>query len=337
MSFATKLGTAVHGQLLREPRANLGTKFGLSYYLFFLTGTSTAVAPFQNGALTTPFSSNQITSDANGRFPAIYLDGSVIYKVQFYNSLGALLHTLDPYTPQLSIQGLSTNVTYGPQIAATGEMTLPAPNSGGSGITLTLNAGALGTTPLKVTANAPGQPAIIINSSATTGAQTATFAAANKPGTATSSPAGWLPIQCDGTLYYTPIWHGNNFTPYTAPPNPIQSQSITGSGSAGHGGGGSVTWNPNGTLNGNFTGSVNSSNWYVPTTTGIGSSYWLQMTATSGTITGITSGAWTSMASAIGPVGSAFIGTVSGSWAISTNATGNPVVGGGSFSLGTSL
>lgn len=214
MSFPTKLGVAVEGQLLREPRINLGLKWAGSYYLFFLTGTSTAVAPFQNGALTTPFGSNQVTADATGLFPAIYLDGSIIYKVQFYNSAGALQWTLNPYTPPLSTQGLSTNVTYGPQIATTGEVILPAPASGGTGITLTLTAGVLGTTLLKVTANLPGQPAIIINSAATTGAQTATFAATNKPGTATSSPAGWLPIQCDGVLYYTPIWHGNNFTPY---------------------------------------------------------------------------------------------------------------------------
>jgi len=50
-----------------------------------------------------------------------------------------------------------------------------------------------------------GNPAITIDSSVGTGASTATFSATNKPGS-NSSPTKWLPIKCDGTTYYVPLW-----------------------------------------------------------------------------------------------------------------------------------
>ncbi|MBV8147018.1 MAG: hypothetical protein JO184_18660, partial [Gammaproteobacteria bacterium] len=48
--------------------------------------------------------------------------------------------------------------------------------------------------------------ALGINGQATTGSQTATFAAGNKPGAGAAGPARWLPIKLDGTLYYIPCW-----------------------------------------------------------------------------------------------------------------------------------
>lgn len=164
-----------------------------------------------------PFSpTGRVTSNSFGRFPAIYLDPSIIYRVQFFNSSGSWL--VDPYVSQLSTVGTSSLSAFGLRIAPTGEVVMLAPNTGGSGLTLTLNASVLGTTPLRLNGTVPGTSALIINSAVTTGAQTATFVAANKPGTATSAPAGWLPITCDGVQYYTPIWHGNPFTPYTPAP-----------------------------------------------------------------------------------------------------------------------
>jgi hypothetical protein len=220
VSYPTLFGrVSYQGTPFHEAQVCLGPKFASSYYLFFLSGTSTPTNVYQLGAPATTFSpTGKVTSDAFGRFPAIYLDPSVIYRVQFFNSANVMQWQQDPYVSQLSTVGTSSLSAFGLKISGSGEMTVPAPNTGGSGVTMTLNAGVLGTTPLRVNGTVPGASAIIVNSSATTGAQTATFAATNKPGTATSSPAGWLPITCDGVQYYTPIWHGNPFTPYMSPP-----------------------------------------------------------------------------------------------------------------------
>jgi hypothetical protein len=58
-----------------------------------------------------------------------------------------------------------------------------------------------------LTGTAAGTPALSIATSATTGAQTATFSATNKPGAATqTSPTKWLPVTLDGTTYYIPAY-----------------------------------------------------------------------------------------------------------------------------------
>jgi hypothetical protein len=233
MSFPTVQGRVVEGVTYREARVDLGTRFASSFYLFFLSGTSTPTNVYQDGALTTPFSpTGKVTADAFGRFPAIYLDPSVIYRVQFFNSASVMQWQQDPYVSQLSTVGTSALSAFGIDIAPTGEFTMPAPNTGGSGITLTLDAGKLGSTPLRLNGTVPGASTLIVNSAATTGAQTATFAATNKPGTSTSAPAGWLPITCDGVQYYTPIWHGNPFTPYTPAPTGAIIHIFTTPGSA---------------------------------------------------------------------------------------------------------
>jgi hypothetical protein len=245
MSYSTVQGRAVEGVPMREPRVDLGTRFGSSFYLFFLSGTSTPTNVYQDGALTVPFSpTGQVTSDAFGRFPAIYLDPSIIYRVRFFNSASVQQWQQDPYISQLSTVGTSALSAFGVNIATTGEFTIPAPNTGGSGVSLTLNASTLGTTPLRLNGTIPGTSALIVNSAATTGAQTATFAATNKPGTSTSAPAGWLPLTCDGVQYYTPIWHGNPFTPYTPAPTGAVIHIYTTPGSATE----SIVSAPNGTV-----------------------------------------------------------------------------------------
>jgi hypothetical protein len=40
----------------------------------------------------------------------------------------------------------------------------------------------------------------------TTGAQVATFVASNKPGSATTSPSTWLPVNVAGATHYIPCW-----------------------------------------------------------------------------------------------------------------------------------
>jgi hypothetical protein len=88
---------------------------------------------------------------------------------------------------------------------AQGEMTLSAPVPGGAGITLTVPARAGGTA-LELVGSGAGAPALIANSTVVAGAQTATFTATNKPGSATTAPTKWLPITCDGATYYLPLW-----------------------------------------------------------------------------------------------------------------------------------
>jgi hypothetical protein len=326
VSYPTVTGDAVEGVPYREAQSCLGTAFAGSTYQFFLSGTSTPANVYQDGALTTPFpNTGFVVSDNYGRFPPIYLDTSVIYRVQFYDRTNTLRWTVDPYTPLLSTVGTSSLSAYGFQIAPTGEFTLDAPNSGGTGITLALKAGVLGSAPLEVIGTLPGNSAIIINSSATTGTQTATFTATNKPGTATSSPAGWLPITCDGVQYYTPIWHGNPFTPYA--PNPsAQGESIAGS---------SVTLNGNG-LTTVIGGGAVPSNWFSPTSAGIGASYYINITklaGPSGVNFSAAQGVWTNIGAGGLTITSNAQATIEGSYQLSSSVSGIPVVASGFIEL----
>jgi hypothetical protein len=225
-------GRPIEGLLMREAQSCLGPKFASSTYKFFLSGTTIPANVYMDGFLTTPFpAAGVVSSNQFGRFPPIYLDPSVIYRVQFFNSANVQQWQQDPYIVPLSTVGTSSLSAFGFSIAQTGEVTLDAPNSGGTGVTLTLNAGGVGSAALNVAGTLPGASAIIVNSSATTGTQTATFAAANKPGTTTSAPVGWLPITCDGVQYYTPLWFDNdNFVPYVVRPGFI---SIRNAGSSG--------------------------------------------------------------------------------------------------------
>lgn len=328
MSYPTIKGRAVEGLLYREAQSDLGPKFANSYYLFFLSGTSTPTNVYQNGTLTTPFTSagtGKVVSDNFGRFPAIYLDPSIIYRVQFFNRLNVQQWQVDPYTSQLSTVGTSTLSAFGFRIAPTGEATMPPPNTGGSGVTLTLNASALGTTPLQISSNLPGNSALIVNSSATTGAQTATFTATNKPGTATSSPAGWLPITCDGVQYYTPIWHGNNFTPYASSPSAL-GEIINAT---------SVTFGGNGVTTATG-GTAVPGNWFTPATTNVGAGYFINITRTGGT-PGVNfsaaQGAWTNITSGGINIATTAQGVANGTYQLSTSITGSPVVASGTINL----
>jgi collagen type VII alpha len=320
------LGIAVEGTPFREPQSCLGPAFAGSTYQFFLTGTSTPANIYQDGALTTPFPiTGYVTADNYGRFPPIYLDPSVIYRVQFFNSANVQLWQLDPYTSQLSTVGTSALSAYGFQIAATGEVTVLAPNTGGSGVSLTPNSGALGSVSLKVVGTLAGNSAIIVNNSATTGTRTATFTATNKPGTATSSPAGWLPITCDGVQYYTPIWHGNPFTPYTPSPS-AQGEMINAT---------SVTFTGSGltTVTG---GTATPSNWYAPASPGTGASYYINITKTGG-LSGLAfsaaQGAWTNIGSGGLTISSNAQAAITGTYQISTSVSGTPLVASGTITL----
>lgn len=326
MSFPTVAGRAVEGVPYREAQMCLGPAYAIASYQFFLSGTSTPTNVYQDGALTTPFPiTGVVSADNYGRFPPIYLNTAIVYRVRFYDSTNTLRWTVDPYTAPLATVGTSALTAYGITVAPTGEVAIPAPNTGGTGVSLTLKAGALGSAPLQISSTLPGNSALIVNSSATVGGQTATFTATNKPGTATSSPAGWLPITCDGVQYYAPIWHGNNFTPYIPNPSAL-GEMINGA---------VATFNGNGTTT-MVNGTATPSNWFAPTTANIGAGYYINITKTgglSGLVFTAAQGAWTNITSGGLAIASNAGATITGTYQLSTSVSGSPIVASGTISL----
>lgn len=202
------------GQLFYDPVARPLSSVGIAmpgaYYNFYNSGTSTPATVYQDPALTLPWPTlslngsaaifSLVQADGTGAMPPIYLNPQTIYRVQLYTSAFQLVEDVDPYIPSMLTTG------NGPlQIDAQGEVTINAPTPGGTGITLSLTARSGGQA-LQLTAAAVGSAALIANSTVVVGAQTATFTATNKPGSGTTAPSKWLPIQADGALYYLPLW-----------------------------------------------------------------------------------------------------------------------------------
>jgi hypothetical protein len=106
------------GALFNDPRAKPLSTSGQfqsgCYYCFFNTLTTTSALVYSDGFLTTPLSQpapasvNPVAGTVaagDGRFVPIYMDPTVIYRVQLYNAAGVLLEDTDPYIPPQS--GLS--------------------------------------------------------------------------------------------------------------------------------------------------------------------------------------------------------------------------------------
>lgn len=100
------------GILFNDPQArplsNSGQFQPGAYYLFYLTGSTTPVNVYADGALTTPLSQvpaqaqPSCTADAFGRFNPIYLNPAVVYRVQLFTSAGIKTEDTDPYVVPLS-------------------------------------------------------------------------------------------------------------------------------------------------------------------------------------------------------------------------------------------
>jgi hypothetical protein len=313
---------------------DLGPSFAGAVYTFFLTGTGTATPVYQDGNLSVPFSvpTNTVTADANGRFPAIYLDNTIAYKVVLTAAvIPGGSRTVDPYNVALATTGSSSVEALGLSVDAQGEYAIAAPAAGGAGVTLTINATPANTgAALALIGNQPGTPLLVVNLCATTGAQTATFAATNKPGTTTSAPAGWLPVRCDGVLYYTPLWFDNNFI------TPPRYTFVGGSASGPIISAANVTFNGDGTLTLTGAGATASpAQWFAPATGGVGVGYYIKTTITSGgagqTLTA--TGAWTNITSSGLLVQSNSGAPLTATYQISSSVTGSPVVASGTISL----
>lgn len=187
-----------------------------SQYNFYVSGTSTPAPVYQDAALTTAFPvqgpSNQylVTADGTGAFPPIYLNPSIIYRVQWISQGGITLEDVDPHVPAFPVTG------NGPiSINAFGEVTINAPTPGGTGVAVTVVPSASGKS-MTLAGSGAGNPAIIINTSVTVGTTTASFVANNKPGF--NATGATLTVAPSGTTYtggtLTANWAGPTGTGY---------------------------------------------------------------------------------------------------------------------------
>jgi len=96
-----------------KPLSATGDPMPGAYYLFYNTGGLVPQQVYADGLLSTPLSQTpgqaqpSCTADANGRFNPIYLNPSITYRVQLYNSSGQLLENVDPYVVGASIAALT--------------------------------------------------------------------------------------------------------------------------------------------------------------------------------------------------------------------------------------
>lgn len=182
-----------------SPQVSVVTKLPFGYYVFYLAGTTMPATVWQDAALSTPYVGNP-TANSSGLFNAIYLNPGVAYRVLMYDQFNRKLLDVDPYIPFLTTLG-DAAVTLN---QSTGQTTITQLLPGGSGAALTVYAPqdsfGLLLGPLGVNAY------LNISNSGTTGSQTATFTATNKPGSGSSAVTNWVPIQMAGTTYYMPVF-----------------------------------------------------------------------------------------------------------------------------------
>jgi hypothetical protein len=202
------------GQLFYDPIARPLSAAGLSMpgaiYNFYQSGSTVPAPVYQDAALTLPFPVSSlngsaaifylVSADGTGAMPPVFLNPTMIYRVQLYTSTFNLVEDVDPYVSSMPVTGNGQI-----QFNAQGEATINAPIPGGSGITLTVTSRAGGTA-LELVGSGAGAAALIANQTVVVGTQTATFTATNKPGSGTTAPTKWLPITCDGATYYLPLW-----------------------------------------------------------------------------------------------------------------------------------
>lgn len=72
---------------------------------FFYTGTNTKAPVYLDSGMSTP-SSNPVQADLAGRFPNLYVDDSITYRVRLTTSTGAPIGSdIDPYAPGQALKG----------------------------------------------------------------------------------------------------------------------------------------------------------------------------------------------------------------------------------------
>jgi hypothetical protein len=205
-----------NGQLFYDPYPRPLSATGAvqpgAYYNYYYSGTTEPAPVYQNATLTTPYPGlllpfletnvvySAVQADGTGTFQPIFLSPTTIYRVQLYTTTGQLLEDNDPYVPPMPSVGNGQIL-----VNASGEVIIGPQAPGGTGVTLTI-APRSGAFALQLQGVTAGNPTLQANNTVFVGTQTATFTATNKPGTGTTAPSKWLPVQCDGGTYYIPLW-----------------------------------------------------------------------------------------------------------------------------------
>src|SRR3954470_17188760 len=86
---------------------------------FYATTTTTPRDTYTTSALSVAHP-NPVVADANGVFPAIYLDPSLIYKLTLNTSADALIYTVDPTNDQVLSQLIVGQMLYPTEAGETG-------------------------------------------------------------------------------------------------------------------------------------------------------------------------------------------------------------------------
>ncbi len=89
--------------------SNLGVPFGNSQLFFYYTETTTPAPIYADAGLTTPLA-NPVNADIVGKYPDIYLDDSIVYRVVQKDAIGGSIgDDVDPYIPGTGIYSPETN------------------------------------------------------------------------------------------------------------------------------------------------------------------------------------------------------------------------------------
>lgn len=91
-----------------KPLSTTGTYQPGCYLYFYATGTTTQTNVYADGNLTTPLA-QPVVAAADGRFVPIYMDPSIIYRVQLYSASNVLLEDTDPVVPGPNLSNYVTS------------------------------------------------------------------------------------------------------------------------------------------------------------------------------------------------------------------------------------
>jgi hypothetical protein len=86
-----------------RPLSNAGITLPDATLTFYLTATTTLEDVYADADLQTPLT-NPVEADSDGRFPFIYMDPAVTYRVQLHTADAVLVWDVDPYYPPRDFQ-----------------------------------------------------------------------------------------------------------------------------------------------------------------------------------------------------------------------------------------
>jgi hypothetical protein len=105
---------------------------------FYATGTTTPAPVYSSASLATPLA-NPVTADSGGLFAPIFLDPSVVYRVQLLNASGSLILDVDPVnTPTINAGGSVTAAMLQSGVAVANLGFTPVNRAGDTATNLTL-------------------------------------------------------------------------------------------------------------------------------------------------------------------------------------------------------